>query len=170
MNDAVLQKKIEHYLFALDERGYLNGAVAVGHKGQTLISEGFGKCNIQYNLTNTPSTKFKIGSITKSFTALCILQLYENDRLHINDCITKYIDFPYHDGSKITIHHLLTHSAGIPNFTSFKNYWDKDMRLLSSLPHTISTFKQRELEFKPGTKFSYSNSGYLLLTQIIESV
>jgi CubicO group peptidase (beta-lactamase class C family) len=168
MNTHEVQKKIQEYLLVLSERQYFNGSVTVGYKGKLLVSEGFGKANFQNNRNNTPTTKFKIGSITKSFTAVCVLQLYENGLLDIYSPIRKYIDFPsFHP---ITIEHLLTHSSGIPNFTSFEDYWDKAMRLPSSIAHTISTFKHMDLEFKPGTKFSYSNSGYIVLTQIIESI
>jgi CubicO group peptidase (beta-lactamase class C family) len=168
MKKIEVQEKILDYLFALSERNYLNGAVSVGYKGELLVAQGFGKSNFQYNISNTSRTKFKIGSITKSFTATCIMQLYENKLLDIYSPISHYIDFP--SIHPITVENLLTHSSGIPNFTSFKDYWDKDMRLPSSLGQTISTFKHKELEFKPGTKFNYSNSGYLLLTQIIESI
>jgi CubicO group peptidase (beta-lactamase class C family) len=168
MNKVEVQKKILDYLFSLSERQYFNGAVSVGYKGELLVSEGFGKSNFQYNLNNISTTKFKIGSITKSFTATCILQLYENGLIDIYCPINHYVDFP--SIHPITIENLLTHSSGIPNFTSFTDYWDKDMRLPSSLAQTISTFKHKDLEFKPGTKFNYSNSGYLLLTQIIEEI
>jgi CubicO group peptidase (beta-lactamase class C family) len=168
MNTHEVQKKILDYLLSLSGRQYFNGSVSVGYKGKLLVSEGFGKANFQNNRINTPTTKFKIGSITKSFTAICILQLYEKGLLDIYSPINEYIDFP--SFYPITIEHLLTHSSGIPNFTGFKDYWDIVMRLQSSIAQTISTFKHLDLEFKPGTKFNYSNSGYIVLTQIIESI
>lgn len=167
MNNVEIQEQILDYLIYLNKRQYFNGSVSVGYKGKLLLSEGFGKSNFQNNLNNTPITKYKIGSITKSFTATCILQLNEN-LLDIYSPINNYVDFP--SSHPITIENLLTHSSGIPNFTSFKDYWDKEMRLPTSIAQTISSFKHKDLEFVPGTKFTYSNSGYIVLTQIIEKV
>lgn len=78
MNTVEIQEQILDYLIYLNKRQYFNGSVSVGYKGKLLLSEGFGKSNFQNNLNNTPITKYKIGSITKSFTATCILQLNEN--------------------------------------------------------------------------------------------
>lgn len=94
MNTVETKNKILDYLFALSQRQYFNGAASVGYNGKLLLSQGFGKSNFQNNLNNTRTTKFKIGSITKAFTAIGILQLFEKDSLDIFSPINDYVDFP----------------------------------------------------------------------------
>jgi CubicO group peptidase (beta-lactamase class C family) len=122
--------------------------------------------NYEHDIPNTPQTKFRLGSITKQFTAMAIMQLQAQDLLSVNDTLSKYIpDYP--NGDKITIHHLLTHTSGIANFTELPESERKKIK-----PHTleqlIERFKHKPVDFKPGEKHSYSNSGYMLLTYIIE--
>lgn len=124
--------------------------------------------NLEHDVPNTPQTKFRLGSVTKQFTSMAIMQLQERELMNVDDRIAKYLP-TYPNGEKITIHHLLTHTSGIPNFTSFPNY-QKTMMLPSPVEKTIQRFKDKPLEFTPGEKFKYSNSGYILLGYIIEKV
>jgi len=123
--------------------------------------------NYEHNVPNTPQTKFRIASLTKSFTAMAVLQLQEQGILNINDSIGKFIpDYP--NGDKITVHHLLSHTSGIPNFTVAT---DEKARVMPfNLEMIIKKFKDLPLEFSPGEKFEYSNAGYYLLGYIIEKV
>ncbi|WP_175482351.1 serine hydrolase domain-containing protein [Thermoflavimicrobium dichotomicum] len=151
----------------LEESGYFNGSVLVGYKGDILLSRGYGWSNIEHAVRNTPQTKYRIGSITKGFTAMAILQLQEQGLLSVLEPISHYLpDFP--KGDQITIHHLLTHTSGIPDFVKFPDYWTRIMRLPSTLDQTIDLFKNLPLEFTPGERFSYCTSSYILLTKIIE--
>ncbi|WP_425262796.1 serine hydrolase domain-containing protein [Paenibacillus thermotolerans] len=134
-----------------------------------MFSEGFGMANREHGVPNTPVTKFRIGSLTKAFTSMGIFQLHEKNKLNTNDTLDKY--FPeYPNGDRISIFHCLTNTSGIPNYTSFPDFWPYSMRLPSSLNQLIDSFKALECEFVPGSRFGYSNSGYALLTAIIESV
>jgi CubicO group peptidase (beta-lactamase class C family) len=118
---------------------------------------------------NTPQTKFRLGSITKQFTAALVLQLEEQGKLKVTDPISKYIPDSPPAWEKVTIHHLLSHTSGIPNFTSFPDY-NKTKTLPSPPADTIARFRDKPLDFEPGSKWNYSNSGYILLGFIIGKV
>lgn len=163
-----IESKLDGYINAYVELGKFSGSVLVAKEGKILLSKGYGMANIEHEVPNTPQTKFRLGSITKQFTAMTIMQLHESGLLTIDDPIIKYYpNFP--NGEKITIHHLLTHTSGIPNFTSFPEY-TKTMMLSSPPEKTIERFMHKSLEFEPGEKFRYSNSGYIVLGYIIEKV
>ena len=136
--------------------------------GEGLLSKGYGIANLEHSIPNTPQTKFRLASVTKQFTAAAILKLQEQDLLDANYSIATYLpDYPH--GEQITIHQLLNHTAGIPNYTSFDDYQTKK-RIATKLDDLIACFSDRPLEFTPGDRFSYSNSGYVVLTKIIETV
>lgn len=148
-----------------------NGAVLVAEKGQVIFKKGYGMANIEWGIANTPDTKFRLGSITKQFTAMLIMQLAEQGKLKIDGKITDYLpDYPKATGDKITIHHLLTHTSGVPSYTGFPKFFEEDSRD----PYTPEAFTKKfaslPLEFEPGSKFAYNNSGYFLLGVIIEKV
>ncbi len=163
-----LESKVDEYIQAHLKLQKFSGSILIAQQGKILLSKGYGMANYELSVPNTPQTKFLLGSITKQFTAMAVMQLQEKGLLSVDDSLKKYIpDYP--DGDKITIHHLLTHTSGIPNFTSFPEY-TKTMMLASPVEETIERFKNKKLEFIPGEKFSYSNSGYILLGYIIEKV
>ncbi|MFJ7972969.1 serine hydrolase domain-containing protein [Psychrobacillus sp. NPDC096389] len=164
-----LEKRLEEWIKAYSINGYLNGSILVAYKGEILVNKGFGKANWEHQVSNRPDTKYRIGSITKGFTAMAIYQLYEQKKLELDDPISKYLPY-FPNGNNFTVYHCLTHTSGVANFTSFDEFWMKTMRLPSSLKETIDSFKNNALVFEAGTHFEYSNSGYLLLTAIIEVV
>lgn len=161
-----LEKKVDAYLNAHLQQGTFSGSVLIAEKGKVLVSKGYGLAKAATNTPNAADTKHRLGSITKQFTATLIMQLQEKGKLRVTDKLSKYLpDYP--QGDKITIHHLLTHTSGVPSFTGFEDY-SKTMAQPSTLPQLIDRFKQKPLEFEPGSKFNYSNSGYVLLGHIIE--
>ncbi|WP_284036836.1 serine hydrolase domain-containing protein [Neobacillus sp. 114] len=165
MEDKI--NRLETYMESLAANEFFNGAVLFGHKGEILLKKGYGYASFQYDISNSSTTKFRVGSLTKAFTAIGIMLLHEKGKLDIDHQIDKILaDYP--NGSVITIRHLLTNTSGIPNFTSSPEYWVKTMRLPSNLDAVIDSFKNLPLEFTPGTDMNYSNSGYLVLTKIIE--
>ena len=164
-----IEAKVNEYLQVHTNKYYFSGSVLIAQNGNILISKGYGMANYELDVPNTPQTKFRIASITKQFTATAIMQLQEKNLLNVNDSISKHIpDYP-EIGKQITIHHLLTHTSGIPNYTSFPDY-EETMMIPSSVEITINKFKDKPLEFTPGEKFSYCNSGYILLGYIIEKI
>jgi CubicO group peptidase (beta-lactamase class C family) len=164
-------EKIDELMKLYNEYAQFNGSVLVAENGKVIFKKGFGLANMEWEVPNQPDTKHRLGSVTKQFTAMLILQLVEEGKLDLNVPITTYLpDYPKETGDVITIHHLLTHTSGIPNFTSFSNY-QKDLSINTYSPVAlIKIFADSSLQFKPGEKFSYSNSGYLLLGVIIEKV
>jgi len=164
-----LEEKINEYIDPYLKMESFSGSILIAQKGEILLSKGYGMANYEHNIPNTPHTKFRLGSLTKQFTVMAIMQLQEKRLLNIDAPIIKYLPDYSEVGKIITIHHLLTHTSGIPNFTNFSDY-QKTMMIPSSLEETISRFKDKPLEFTPGEKFSYSNSGYILLGAIIEKV
>ena len=176
-NNAVAQSKDDKQLTAaidklLSEQFKTNetGAAAlVARNGQIIYKKAFGMANLELNIPMQADNVFRIGSITKQFTAVAILQLMEQGKLSLQDDITKFIpDYPTH-GHKITIEHLLTHTSGIKSYTGMKDFGDimrKDMKPEELINH----FKNQPMDFAPGTKWMYNNSGYFLLGYIIEKV
>jgi len=163
-----IESKVDEYINAHMKMGNFSGSVLIAKEGKILVSKGYGIANHELDVLNTPQTKFRLGSVTKQFTAMAIMQLQEKNLLNVNDPIKKYLpDYP--SGDKITIHHLLTHTSGIPNFTDFPEF-EQTERMPSPIDKTIETFKNKPLEFAPGDTFKYSNSGYILLSYIIEKV
>lgn len=146
------------------------GAVVfIAKGGQVIYQKGFGSADLELGVPLRPEMIFRLGSITKQFTAMAILQLEEQSKLSLKDSIQKFIpDFPWR--GKITIENLLTHTSGITEYTQL-NIADPFIRRRDLTPKEIvDLFKNEPLEFKPGTKFKYSNSGYFLLGYIIENV
>jgi CubicO group peptidase (beta-lactamase class C family) len=164
-----LSAKFDAYMSALADQGRFTGAVLVARDGRVVFSRGYGKANVELGVPNTTQTKFRLGSITKQFTAAAILLLQEQGKLSVRDSICKYVDNCPVAWNEITIHHLLSHTGGVPNFTSFPDYLP-NMMMPVTTADMIARFRDKPLEFKPGEKWSYSNSGYFLLGVIVEKV
>jgi CubicO group peptidase (beta-lactamase class C family) len=145
------------------------GTVLVARGDRILLDKGYGSANLEWNIPNTPTTKFRLGSVTKQFTAASILLLEERGKLKTDDPIKKYILDAPPAWDKITLFHLLTHTSGIPNFTSFPDY-PKFEPFATDAAQLIGRFKEKPLDFEPGSKWKYSNSGFVVLTYVIEKV
>lgn len=157
-----IDQKIDSYL----HEKHFQGTVLIAKQGRVLFSKGYGLANAEHNIPNTPNTVFRLGSITKQFTAVAILQLEEQGKLHVHDPISKYLpDYPR--GDEITIHHLLTHTSGIPSITNFPNLAEIQ-RHPSTPKKVMAYFQDLPLEFEPGTDCKYSDSGYIVLGSIVE--
>ena len=145
------------------------GAVLVARGGDVLLNRGYGSANLEWDVPNAPSTKFRLGSITKQFTAASILLLEERGKLKLDDPIKKYLPDAPAAWDRITIFNLLTHTSGIPNFTALPEY--KSLEVLDTpVAKTIATVRDKPLDFFPGEKMSYSNSGYIVLGYVIEKL
>lgn len=143
--------------------------VLVARDGRIMYKKAFGMANLELDTPMQTNTVFKIGSLTKQFTAVAILQLMEQGKLRLQDEITRFItDYPTR-GYTITIEHLLTHTSGIRNYSSIKDT-TKRMTVDFTPTEMIDYFKNQPMRFPPGTKWEYSNSGYVLLGHIIEVI
>lgn len=145
------------------------GAVLVAKGGEILLSKGYGSANLEWDIPNTPAAKFRLGSITKQFTAACILMLQDRGKLNVQDPVKKYMPDAPAAWDKITLYNLLTHTSGIPSFTGFPEYskWEP---FATTPAEAVARFRDKPLEFAPGEKWNYSNSGFLLLGYLIEKI
>jgi CubicO group peptidase (beta-lactamase class C family) len=143
-------------------------AVLLAKDGNVLYRKGFGYADIKNKIPITADTKFRIGSVTKQFTAAAILKLQENNLLSVNDKLSKFIpDFPR--GNEITIHQLLTHTSGIHSYTGNHDFIAKVTKTISP-DSLVNSIKKDPYDFNPGEKFLYNNSGYFLLGYIVSKV
>jgi CubicO group peptidase (beta-lactamase class C family) len=159
--DQIVQSYVMNHQFM--------GSVLVARDRQVLLSKGYGLANLEWEVPNSPNTKFRLGSITKQFTAASILLLEERGKLHVNDPVKTYMPDASPAWEKLTIFHVLTHTSGIPSFTSFADY-QKLEPFPTSAEQLVARFRDKPLEFQPGEKWNYSNSGYVLLTYLIEKI
>ena len=161
--------KIQEVLTLAHKYRQFNGSALVAENGKVVYKGGVGLANMEWEIPNTPDTKFRLGSITKQFTAMLTLQLVEQGKIKLDAKISEYLpDYRKDIGEKVTIHHLLTHTSGIPSYTSQPGFFANVSRDPYKVAEFVKTYTSGNLEFEPGTKFSYNNSGYFLLGAIIE--
>jgi CubicO group peptidase (beta-lactamase class C family) len=167
LNNKQLGAEFDKILSEQFKSGETGCAALVAQKGQIIYKKAFGMANLELNVPMQPDMVFRIGSITKQFTAVAILQLMEQGKLSLQDDITKFIpDYPT-QGYKITIENLLTHTSGIKSYTDVPEF-AQYARIDKTPEEVINLFKNLPMEFAPGTKWNYSNSGFFLLGYIIE--
>ncbi len=161
--------KLEELMDVYTKQDKFNGSVLVAYKGEILMEKGYGLRNAVDSSKNDRNSIFQIGSITKQFTAAVILKLQELKKLNVNDKLSKY--FPdYPKGDSITLAQLLSHTSGIYSYTSDGAFMANEVTKPSDRQKMMGLFKDKPLQFSPGTQWGYSNSGYSLLGYIIEDV
>ena len=162
--------RADEYITAYVRQGMFRGAVAVAHNGTAVLRRGYGMANSEWDIPNTPDTKFRIGSITKQFTAMAILQLVDEGKVRLADPVKKYFEQAPPAWDKITVHHLLTHTSGVRSYTNLPNFFrDKARDPLKPL-EIVKLTQDQPLQFEPGEKMVYNNTGYVVLGHIIEKV
>ncbi|MFN7932497.1 MAG: serine hydrolase [Bryobacteraceae bacterium] len=162
--------KAQAYVDSWLRDGQFTGTVIVTKDGQPLFRKGYGQANREWNIPNAPDTRFRLGSITKQFTAASILQLVEKGKLSIDDPVSKHYPDAPASWEKITIHHLLNHTSGIPSYTAIPDFFAKQSMIRRSPVEIVKLTQDKPLEFEPGSKFAYNNTGYVLLGAIIERI
>lgn len=161
-----VEAKLDAYLSAHQAQGTFSGTVAITQHSKTIYSKGFGMADYEATIANGPDVKYRIGSVTKSFTAILIMQLQEQGKLNVHDKLSKYLpDFPNSD--KITLQHLLAHTSGLPDYVML---WKEVNTKPATNQEIIAFFKDNQLEFEPGTEWKYNSTGYILLGRVIEVV
>jgi len=170
LKSQTIPAQIDSIVNSYYSRGEFNGNVLIADDNNILYSKSYGFSNAEQKIQNTIDTKFMIGSCTKQFTAALIMLLNEEGKLNLTDKISKYIpDYPSKQGDKITIHHLLTHTSGIPDYVELPAI-QKFMFTENKPMDIIQNFWNLDLEFESGAKYKYSNSGYFVLGKIIENI
>lgn len=146
-----------------------NGSVLVAHKGKILLDKGYGSSNVAAGKPTNPKDLYQYGSITKQFTAALILKLEEAGKLRLEDKLSLY--YPQLSfADSVTLHHLLTHTSGIFNYTNDPAFMSKEAVKPTTSKRIFELFEHKPLAFVPGSQFSYSNSNYMLLGYIAEKV
>ncbi len=163
-----LTARADAYLQASTRFDQFSGAVLIARDGVPVFHHAYGMANYELRVPNTPNTVYRLASLTKQFTALAIVQLQERGRLNVGDPICDYLDACPDAWRPITIHHLLTHTSGIPNYSGLPD-WDERLGVQPfSITELVGLFRNLPLQFEPSSDYRYSNSGYLLLGMIIE--
>jgi len=143
-------------------------AVLVARDGEVLHRKGYGLANLELGAPIAPESKFRLASVSKQFTAVAVMQLAEQGLIDIDAAVSAYLpDYP--QSHRITSRQLMSHTAGVPNLLSMPEYFEVRMQP-HDLPGVVDIFRDKPLEFEPGTRFSYSNGGYVLLAAIVEQV
>jgi len=167
VSDKELAAQIDKLLSSAYKPDGPGAAVLVKKQGRVILRKGYGLANLELKVPVEPDMVFRLGSVTKQFTAVAVLMLAEEGKLSLQDEITRFLpDFPT-QGKKITVENLLTHTSGIKNYTDLPE-WLPLQRKDLTLGELIDIFKSQPLEFAPGEWWKYSNSGYVLLGAIIE--
>ena len=160
-------QRIDAYLRSIYPAQEPGAAVIVVDDGQVVLREGYGLANVELGVPIAPDMVFRIGSVTKQFTAVAALLLVQEGKLAFDDEITKFLpDYPTH-GKKITVEHLLTHTSGIKSYTGLPEWLAKRREDLT-LEQLIGLFEDQPMDFAPGDKWLYNNSGYVLLGAVLE--
>ena len=167
-NDPVLEAEVDAYLQPLLDLDLISGSILIARRDEILLAKGYGLANREHGIPNTPETKFRLGSMTKQFTAMGILVLAYQGKLNLDDPLSKYLpDFP--NAEKIQLHQLLSHTSGVPSYNGVEGYGENYIKPWS-IDEVIDWFKDEPLQFEPGEDWSYSNSGYVLAAKVIEVV
>ena len=162
---------IEALVRSYQDRQTFNGTVLVAEKGAVIFKRGFGLANREWNIPNMPDTKFRIGSMTKQFTSMLVMQLVQEEKIDLQAKLSAYLPFYRQDtGDQVTIHHLLTHTSGIPSYTDNMARMAEVVRDPYPPAEFVAQHCSGDLEFEPGSRFRYDNSGYYILGAVIEAV
>jgi D-alanyl-D-alanine carboxypeptidase len=161
-----LEKELAHET----QTDLFSGAALVARNGNILFEQAYGASNREKHIPNQVNTQFRIGSMNKMFTAVCILQLVQSGKIQLSDNFGKYLpDYANKEmASKVTIQQLLTHTGGTGDF--FGPEFDKHRLELKTLDDYVKLYEKRPLAFEPGSRFEYSNYGFLLLGVVVEKV
>lgn len=145
-------------------------SIAIVKNGQTILAKGYGYADLENDVAATPQTVYRIGSVTKQFTAAAIMRLMEQGKLSLDDTLQKFFPNYPAQGHRVTVRQLLNHTSGIRSYTSMGPKWQRLMRLDMAPDSMLALFAPEPFDFKPGDQWRYDNSGFFLLGMIVEKV
>ncbi|GAA0869669.1 hypothetical protein GCM10009116_15050 [Brevundimonas basaltis] len=160
-------ERMDQVVRASVEAEQFSGSVLVARDREILLDRGYGLANREWNIPNDGDTKFRLASVTKQFTAVAVMILHERGLVDLDAPVKTWLPDAPAAWDDVTVRHLLTHTSGVPSFTSFDDY-DATKTLPATLDSLIARFRDRPLDFQPGEGWAYSNSGYVLLTAVVE--
>ncbi|HET8775256.1 MAG TPA: serine hydrolase [Thermoanaerobaculia bacterium] len=168
---ATKAEQIDALLTKANELRQFNGTVLVADSSGVVFKRGYGYANFEWQIPNTPDVRFRLGSITKQFTSMVVMQLVSEGKIKLDGKITDYLpDYRKDTGDRVTIAQLLNHTSGIPSYTSQPGFFAEVSRDPYKVAEFVKKYASGDLEFEPGSKWSYNNSGYFLLGAIIEKI
>jgi CubicO group peptidase (beta-lactamase class C family) len=150
------------------DRGYPGLSLTIVQNGKVILAKGYGKRDLESGAPVEPDTPFAIGSVTKQFTCACVFLLAEEGKLSVRDKVAKY----YPDltrASDVTLYDLMTHASGYPDYYPL-DFVDRRLKKPIAIDRLLAEYAGGKLDFEPGTRWSYSNTGYLLLGRVVEKV
>jgi CubicO group peptidase (beta-lactamase class C family) len=166
-DNAVLERKLDRYLTRLTNNQEFSGAALVARGDNVLLKKAYGQADIPANKPNTVETRFQLASVAKTLTAAAVMRLVEGGRVDLQAPISDYLPDTPQAWQGVTVHHLLSHTSGIPDYFSFDEF---DSETNFSADEIIRVAKEYPLDFSPGAEFEYSNTGYVLLGKLLERV
>lgn len=168
-----LEKEIDRYLSSRTELGRYSGAVLIGRNGKVLLRKGYGFADVEKKTPYTPNTQHEVASISKMFTSMAALKLRDQHRLQLSDSICKYLEDCPESWQPVTIQHLMRHASGIPDYEEKLDLGsDKYVEFMTrrdASAEVLADAKKLPLDFKPGEKFHYSNTGYVVLSYVVQA-
>ncbi|MDB5073835.1 MAG: penicillin-binding protein beta-lactamase class [Chloroflexi bacterium] len=165
-DDAAIAREADALLTDAVRQQLFRGSVLIARAGKIVLHKGYDWADVAHHIPNTRHTRFRIASITKQFTAMAILQLQEQGKLHVHDLVSEHLPNTPAAWRQITLQQLLTHTSGIPDYMNFPNFAAVMTRTLSP-EQLIGLFRDKPLDFRPGSRWKYSNSGYNVLGYIV---
>ena len=163
--------KIDTLITQYAECCSFSGTILVSEHDEVIFKKGYGLANREWNIKNTPDVRFRIASLTKQFTSMLVLQQVAKGNIKLDGHISDYLPYYRQDiGQKVTVHELLNHTSGIPSYTSNPKFEADVSRNYYAVDDFVKQFCSGDLEFEPGTKFAYDNSGYFILGAILEHI
>lgn len=154
----------------IDAKRAAGVSVAVLSGSDTLVLRGWGMADLENGVPATPTTVYRIGSITKQFTAALVMQLVDSGRLSLDDDVRRWVPSAPTHGRVVTVRQLLNHTSGIRSYTGIGPRWQSKLRLDMAPDSIVALVATDSLDFEPGAKFRYNNTGYVLLGSLLEKV
>ena len=169
--DADLGVRVDELVTAYHAKQLFNGSVLVASVGDVVLRRGYGLADEEWEIPNAPDTKFRLGSITKQFTSMLVMQQVEEGRLRLDQTLAEMLPWYRQDtGAEVTLEQLLNHTSGIPSYTSDPDFFPLHSRDPLSTRQLVETYCSGDLEFEPGSVWRYNNSGYVILGAVLEEV
>ena len=168
-DEAAVKARLDQVANSFTANNAFMGTVLVVDGDRVLLDKGYGMADMEWGIPNVPEAKFRLGSLTKQFTATLVLLLQQDGKLKIEDPVGKYLPDAPKTWEKITLANLLGHTSGIPSFTDMKEFgvWRMSSHTVGE---ELALFRDKPLDFEPGSKFAYSNSNFEVLGAVIENV
>lgn len=169
-NDAQLKEKLHAYLSIIHKKKGVHGELLIAQEGKIVFRKAIGQASVELNVPLEINAKYRIASITKTFTGALIAIAQQENKLHFDDSINMYIKGLSDKFNNITIHHLLTHTSGLPHHEGIPEYWQVKSKLQMNSEQAIAEINKMNLLFDPGSNMHYSSPGYYILATALEAV